>query len=335
MFLLPFIPGVPVYVCAGVLIPRATMSVAERDDHSSGYAPASFWLGLLVACVLSCVLKFIAIAIQQEVFGRRLGAHISVRAACQVNSAAIRAGRFVLAQPGCSFGKTMILCGGPDWPTSVLTGILRLPLGQMLFGSIPVILVIVPSTAAGACLSMSDRPGWGAAANLMTLLAVGLQLGVSIGFLAVVERAATVHAKDIAALPLDEEVAALDEQRAARARAWRVASDWRRPGYPRAARVALGAAALVGVIAFHLTQLARPFLDVSVADKYTEAPLHGNALRVVRGVYGWAVIICFALASGIWYVHSRWLDGQIRVALLAAERAEGGTGTMSPITRAL
>lgn len=30
--------------------------------------------------------------------------------------------RFVLTQRGCTFGKTVVLCGGPDWPTSVLTG---------------------------------------------------------------------------------------------------------------------------------------------------------------------------------------------------------------------
>ena len=28
----------------------------------------------------------------------------------------------MLTQRGCTFGKTVVLCGGPDWPTSVLTG---------------------------------------------------------------------------------------------------------------------------------------------------------------------------------------------------------------------
>ena len=38
------------------------------------------------------------------------------------------------ARPGMSFGKCMILCGGPDWPTSVLAGILRLSLVQCTIG---------------------------------------------------------------------------------------------------------------------------------------------------------------------------------------------------------
>ena len=116
MFLVPVIPGVPVYICAGVLIPTAMMSEAERRD-TEGAAPPSFWFGLLLACALACALKFVAIIIQQEVIGRRLGERVTIRAACQINSTFIRAARFVLTQPGCTFGKMMILCGGPDWPT--------------------------------------------------------------------------------------------------------------------------------------------------------------------------------------------------------------------------
>eukprot|EP00976_Prorocentrum_cordatum_P069852 1179713-Prorocentrum_minimum.AAC.1 len=42
--------------------------------------------------------------------------------------------------------KVMILVGGPDWPTSVLTGILELNVFAMLLGSLPVMLLVVPCT---------------------------------------------------------------------------------------------------------------------------------------------------------------------------------------------
>ena len=46
--------------------------------------------------------------------------------------------------------KVSILCGGPDWPTSVLTGILRLSLIQMQIGTLPIIGLVAPCVFAGA-----------------------------------------------------------------------------------------------------------------------------------------------------------------------------------------
>ena len=170
----------------------------------------------------------------------------------------------------------MILCGGPDWPTSVLTGILRLSLTKMLIGSLPVVLVIIPSTALGACMVMTNRAGWDTVTTLVTMLAVGTQFGVTIGCVAAIERAASVHAKEIAALPIDEEVAALADARAAREHAWRAASDWRRPGYPRAWIATLATAAVVGSLGCHLTILVRCFVSVTVADDFDKPPLEYN-----------------------------------------------------------
>ena len=308
MFLIPVIPGVPVYICAGVLIPSAMMSDAERADTASSTAPPSFWLGLLLACALASLLKFVAIVLQQEGIGRRLGAHISVRATCQINSTFIRAARFVLTQPGCTFGKTMILCGGPDWPTSVLTGILRLSVGKMLFGSLPVVIIILPCCVLGATLVMANRPGWEVVSELFALLAGASQLAASIGFAAVIERAATLHADAIAALPYDEEVRALDEQRAAEASRWRATSDWRRAGYPRAARLTLLAAAVVSMLGCHLATLTRCFERVTVADPFNGAPLYGNPLKVVHGMQGWVVVVCFVGAAVVLYAHQKWLS---------------------------
>ena len=44
----------------------------------------------------------------------------------------MRSIRVVLEKPGMTLDKSMILVGGPDWPTSVACGIMRLPLLPML-----------------------------------------------------------------------------------------------------------------------------------------------------------------------------------------------------------
>ena len=104
-------------------------------------------------CAFICnLIKFNAIAVQQKVFGELMGkcpsslkavafahqlfascsgSYISVRRFVGVNSVTIRAVKKILSKPGMSLEKVFILVGGPDWPTSVLTGILRLSLSQV------------------------------------------------------------------------------------------------------------------------------------------------------------------------------------------------------------
>ena len=67
--------------------------------------------------------------------------YVGVRRAVGVNSITIRAIKRVLTEThGMSVGKTMILVGGPDWPTSVLTGIIGCDLVPMIAGTVPVIV---------------------------------------------------------------------------------------------------------------------------------------------------------------------------------------------------
>ena len=50
------------------------------------------------------------------------------------------------------------------------------------------------------------RPGWDVVGPLMALVVAGTQTGASIGFAAVIERAANVYEEEISALPIDDEV---------------------------------------------------------------------------------------------------------------------------------
>jgi hypothetical protein len=139
---------VPVYLSGGVLLTASAMRVFE-EEHGAGSGTA-FMLGILYSSAVCFLLKLCAVVLQQEGIGKNLGKKVSVRMAVGVNSTSIRAIGRILGAPRLSMRKVLILCGGPDWPTSVLTGILGLDVKKMLLGTLPVYFLVLPTCAAGA-----------------------------------------------------------------------------------------------------------------------------------------------------------------------------------------
>ena len=139
MFLLPPVPGPPVYLTGGVLVVGAL-------EESMGFWPAC------AICVLVCwVTKLMSCALQQKMFGESMSGIVGVRYAVGINSLQMRAIRYCLMQKGLNPAKIAILCGGPDWPTSVLCGILRVPLHEAMIGTSPVLVLYLGYTVlAGA-----------------------------------------------------------------------------------------------------------------------------------------------------------------------------------------
>jgi len=166
LFLLPPVPGAPVYLFGGVLI-----SGKGATDWGSD---TGFWIATCICIGVCFVLKLSACAVQQKGIGERLGARLWVRQHVGVHKPFIRAIEHVLEQPGLSFGKVVILVGGPDWPTSVLAGVLRLSLCQCLLGTFPIIVYIAPLTLTGSFyFKRSAGAMWRNAGDLMfTLTAV-------------------------------------------------------------------------------------------------------------------------------------------------------------------
>jgi len=81
MFLLPPVPGVPVYMAAGTIV------VARGKQESW----LNFWSGCLFASVLSLVLKLNAVALQQKGIGQGCGRFLYVQQLVGVHTTAIRA----------------------------------------------------------------------------------------------------------------------------------------------------------------------------------------------------------------------------------------------------
>merc|ERR1719486_1393824 len=95
--------------------------------------------------VVKCwLLKLAACAMQQKMIGEVLGSRPWVRQLAGVHKVTVRCLEAIMRKPGLSMGKVAILCGGPDWPVSVLAGILKCSLFQMLLGTTPIILFVAP-----------------------------------------------------------------------------------------------------------------------------------------------------------------------------------------------
>jgi len=142
MFMLPPVPGIPVYVCSGIIL-----SDQARDIDGLG-----FWGGMVIAIFLSFILKLVA-STGQYFIGYFLGKSVKVQQLIGVDKVFTRGIESVLQRRGLALSKVSVLVGGPDWPTSVLCGILRLNLLQVIIGTLPVILVSSPCVVTGAFMS--------------------------------------------------------------------------------------------------------------------------------------------------------------------------------------
>ncbi|OLQ04317.1 Elongation factor G-2, chloroplastic [Symbiodinium microadriaticum] len=154
LFMLPPVPGPPIYLFGGLVI--------------SGRSPYGFWWGCVICILLCVVLKLAACAIQQKIIGQVLGSRQSIRRMVGIHRPFMRAIESILRRPGFNFGKCMILCGGPDWPTSVLAGIMRISLIQCTIGTLPVIFSTIPLALTGSFyLKRDESEVWARAGNLM------------------------------------------------------------------------------------------------------------------------------------------------------------------------
>lgn len=160
-FLMPPVPGPPVYLFGGLLF---------ASNPSLG-----FEVGTLLCIFVSWCLKLNACAMQQKCIGERLGESQWVLSTCGVNKPFMKAVEIVLKERGLTAGKCAILCGGPDWPTSVTCGLLRVPLHQAILGTFPIIFFVIPCVCTGAFFTQQGDI-WVTASSLMLTASTGVGL---------------------------------------------------------------------------------------------------------------------------------------------------------------
>jgi hypothetical protein len=310
MFLIPVIPGVPVYIACGAVVPASMMGVGTDNDELAAMGvgdapPASFWYGLLLASAVGFALKHMAVVLQQELIGRAFGGYVSVRALVRVNSVEMRASRMILERPGLNFAKCAILVGGPDWPTSVITGILRLNVLQMLLGTTPILPLIVASTAAGAFQLLTTKgETFASVALIITFVSLLFQLGSTIAMFSVIARAASKHRDELAAIPPDVEVQAYDEKAAVFAAAMRKSTHWNQPGVPLWPKIVIILSAIMLAGSCYMSVMLTCFEPFSVSQSIADLP-GGTVFGIVR-LNGWIVIGLFVEGWALRYVYRRW-----------------------------
>ena len=116
MFLLPPVPGLPIYLTLGIVI----IPVGKKSfgDDTGGVI-----ISICYAILVSLAIKLLATALQQKLIGGMFKRYVRVRRLVGINSNLIGAMKLLLTEKGLRLAEVSILCGGPSWPTSVLCGI--------------------------------------------------------------------------------------------------------------------------------------------------------------------------------------------------------------------
>eukprot|EP00924_Labyrinthula_sp_SR-Ha-C_P016300 snap_masked-scaffold_106-processed-gene-0.10-mRNA-1 protein AED:1.00 eAED:1.00 QI:0/0/0/0/1/1/4/0/402 len=292
MFMIPVIPGVPVYIVLGLLL----VPVAETEF-------GNLVLGILYALLVSLCLKLFALVLQQKIIGERFGStNVAVRRAVGVNSITIRAMKKILMTKGLSFGKVAILIGGPDWPTSVLTGLLRLDVFQMMLGTIPVVFLILPTVMSGAMLVKTaeepDNSTFSALSTVSVLLTTIVQAGSMLVATNVIASGAVKYEKELSEEEPDQEVLELDNQKKAAEERYKQVTNWQ--NLTEFWKKSLIVAVVVMTICCYSFQLlgSTLFVDYEITDSVGDV-LSGNALLLVTNE-GWVALVLFFFSSS-WY----------------------------------
>lgn len=302
------IPGVPVYVTGGVIV------------TSAAQGSIGFWGGLVLSTFVCLFIKLAAVVIQQKIIGEIFGSKVGVRRMVGVNSITIRAIKAILSVPGVSFRKSAILCGGPDWPTSVLTGILKLPLLEMLAGTVPVYVVLAPCCAAGALMIKAAEGGdWGTI-SATTLTAASFGQGFALcSALYFIESYAGQNRAELEAMADDEEVKALDEEAAKVDEVKNELTRWDNDKFTHAPKAYLAGSAGAMSFAVYIYALfpKECFKDFAVTDSI-ERDLGGNSFNVVNPL-GWVALALFFVGLVLSKLFNKWVAANMPVAGPAGE----------------
>lgn len=193
-------------------------------------------VGLVLVVILMLILcVLVAVVGQQKCIGEVFGKSVAIRRAVGVNSDGIRAMRVILSDPRFTMQKVYVLVGGPDWPVSVLCGILNLPLFPILMGTQPVIALVLPSALAGSFAYMGsivDENGLAKYSWADTMAAVASACIAASIFTFMMLAAGAVketfdnRRDEIDAIPIDEEVQEADDRAAKKEEAYAEAVAW-------------------------------------------------------------------------------------------------------------
>jgi len=296
MFLLPPVPGIPVYLSSGIIL-----VAAGEDEYGLN-------LSVVWAFCFSFVLKLISSLCQTVLIGIPLGKFVAVRRAVGVNTVLVRSMKIVLSQRGFSLAKATILTGGPDWPTSVFCGILRVNICQMMISTLPVGLLILPTVLAGTYFFLADRESrYATLATIFAMVAAFVQTGSMMTAAYFLDKAAADHKEEMEKMPYDEEVRQADEAAEVRKKKYEEATEW--TNLPMPARAVLVSAVVLMVFCCYLVQLysSACFEEYELTDTIRQE-LDSKWYKLVKYPAGYIAIIVFVLSCSLLIGFNCWAN---------------------------
>lgn len=337
MFLLPPVPGVPVYILGGVVLTKATQRFIDGESGTSSSVAStplspsssssleaatepsqgSFFLACAFVTLICYCIKLNAVAMQQKLIGGLMSNSLYVRKTVMVNSVTIKAIRQILTRPGMRLDKVAILCGGPDWPTSVLTGILKLSVFKMLFGSLPVILLVWPCVMSGAFLlpppdtKPATKQLYDGLGSVFMMAATGVQ---SLAFFAAayyIEEYASKNSSKLKRMPNDAEVERAELRDSTKKEVMSKIARWDRvPLLHKINLIVMYLECLAYCLAFGgAGSLIFEEFDLTHT---IEGKLNGNALNLVKGTVGWVLIGLVFMTWVHLKIFACWSEGQYK-----------------------
>lgn len=315
MFLLPPVPGLPVYLFAGILIGAKGL----KDDR------IGFWFACGIATVLSLFTKLCACT-GQYMIGYFLGKSIKVQQLIGVDKVPTRAIEMVLKSRGLNPGKVSVLVGGPDWPTSVTCGIVHVNVPQMLLGTIPVITLLAPCILAGACMGRV-KPGeegvWNMAASCATAAAAVVNMASMAYAVYTIGEVIEHHGEELAApRPEHEAVAELTRREQASVDMYNETIRWQNLGQFWKGWLCLGCCSMMmsnAIFVGGAEYSFRPFAVSSrISDPYELDGLNGAVMNIILFPVGAGALALFFFGAVLHIVFSKVMGRKAAVALKAS-----------------
>jgi len=224
--------------------------------------------------------------------------------------------RCILSEPGCRLSKVAVLVGGPDWPTSVITGIMDLPLLPMLIGSLPVVILIVPCCISAAFLLKAgeDSENYNqhmAVADVSLLLATmctaaSNMLAAYFVQNVVAENQEEMDKKDSTWQkdPDEDQVLAAIEADAKYNEEYRKLTSWQVTPCAVKVVLVLGSLSATTTVAILLNPVSKAFRKFNLTDKVSELP-NQSVLDVVYTA-GYASLISLAITCWFLFIYCAW-----------------------------
>jgi len=261
MFMIPVVPGPAVYLASGVLLTPileaewggvssigASCNITALGAELEVEATYHFWVAALCACLMSYALKMVAHVAEQKFIGEPFRKSVKIRSMVGVNSRTMKAANYILKSKGINMGKVMLLCFGPDWPTSVLAGLLGANCWQCVLALSPMLLCTTPATLMGAFMTKTGTM-YDTLFQVATLMTLMTQVGGMALMAQALQRVFTDHAAEIEAIPDDKEVADYEAKQARLGELTDKVKDFTK--LPTAMRVLLVSGSVVGVLSYY------------------------------------------------------------------------------------